>query len=400
MTFEKKISEKRQPCRPGNIQEQVYYDDEIDLADLLAVLYRRRIFIAVIISVFLLLAVFYCFTATKKYEVTAQIRPGITGYDNNGKKLRDVTPEAITTWFSKKVYERYLSRDKKRGTPIPVIKASSKRSSDVILLTTYYPDPAKGTNFLQNVLECFIKELNKNLGGNIAITREMLLEHRRAIEVQIERIAIQRLDILAQIDQKQHELKVAETELQAIAVNKQQTQAVIKRIKAQLEKVIQNTNELMDLRKNLIKETTDKFSMLMYANIFQQNISYVTTLEQRLSQLKKEINKYEVDEAEKKMEIAQIQAEMRELGIKKDRELPIRQKSLEGKIKVLETKAAALSPLEILQSPYSSDQPARPRVKLIIALSIVIGLMLGVFGAFFREFLDKNRENIEEHPNY
>jgi len=396
MTQEKKVTRTNGPCQPGNIPEIVYYDDEIDLADLLAVLYRRRLFIAIFTAAIFSLGVVYCFMATKKYEITAQIRPGITGYDQNGKKLRDVTTEAITTWFSKQVYTRYLAKKEKKGTPVTQIKASAKRNSNVIMLTTYYPGPEKGIHFLGRVLDYFLKELNKNLSGNIAITREKLADKKRAVEVQIEQITIEELNILGQINQKKHEIDVAKTELRTIAINKQQTRAVIKRIKGQLEKVIQNTNELMELRKNLVTDVTDKFSMLMYANIFQQNIAYITSLEQRLAQLEKEINQYEVDETWKKGDISRIQTEIKELETKKDRELPIVRKSMEGQIKVIDAEAAALSPLEILQSPYSSDEPAKPKVKLIIALSTILGLMLGVFGAFFREFLEKNRKKIEE----
>jgi len=73
------------------------YAEEIDLAELVAVLWRQRLFIAAVIAVIVAFAAMYCLLATPKYEIIAQIRPGITGYTQDGDEIRSWSPkEAVS----------------------------------------------------------------------------------------------------------------------------------------------------------------------------------------------------------------------------------------------------------------------------------------------------------------
>jgi len=53
-------------------------------------------------------------------------------------------------------------------------------------------------------------------------------------------------------------------------------------------------------------------------------------------------------------------------------------------------------PTEVISEPTASSSPVEPKTRLVLALAAVLGLMLGVFVAFFREFLARVSEAGEE----
>jgi LPS O-antigen subunit length determinant protein (WzzB/FepE family) len=59
----------------------------------------------------------------------------------------------------------------------------------------------------------------------------------------------------------------------------------------------------------------------------------------------------------------------------------------------LENKPPYLTRTAIVGDILTHDHPVKPRKKLIVALAGILGLMLGVFLAFFREFLSREATN-------
>jgi uncharacterized protein involved in exopolysaccharide biosynthesis len=48
--------------------------------------------------------------------------------------------------------------------------------------------------------------------------------------------------------------------------------------------------------------------------------------------------------------------------------------------------------VQVNQTAFPPESPIKPNRKLIVALGAVLGLMIGVFGAFFLNFLEKQRQ--------
>ena len=72
-----------------------------------------------------------------------------------------------------------------------------------------------------------------------------------------------------------------------------------------------------------------------------------------------------------------------------------RQSLLQEEIKKIELSLLPinLKPTRIAGEITMYDHPVKPRKKLVFAVSLITGLMLGVFLAFFLEFIGKEREN-------
>ncbi len=382
--------------RSNGLSQPKPQQEGVDFLELLRILKRHRFMIGLVTLLMFFLAALYCLLATPKYEIVAQVQSGITSFGQNSVPIRDISPDVIVNLLSRQNLSGVSSGKKKKGgTPAFLLNvtATTKRKSKIILVRALYPDPNKGKELLQKLLDRLATNLEKNMKARLDITRRQIIGQRRNLELELEKINIEGAKIAGEIKQKRQELMTAKTELQTIRKNRNQTEKVKKRISQQMEKVYQNTNELMNLRKSLIKDNTDKFSILMYTNIFQQNISYITSLEQRLAQIEREINGYMVKEAKKKEDIAGIEINIHELEAKKDRELPMAKKAIESKIKIIDARAAALSPLETVQPPTASMKPVSPRKKSILILSLITGLLLGILLAFIREAAARLKEN-------
>jgi len=375
-------------------EESYYYEDEIDLAELVGVLWRRKWFMLGVIFFFVGLAIVYCFIATPHYEIFAQLRPGITGFDRNGKPVRDWTPNDIQTWFAQKSYLGTLSSQLGEETSIPIIKAGSNRQAKVVTVSLYWPDSAQGKQILGSAIDALTSTGSEGIQKRLAVSRREIEEEIHETESDLKYIPIERGRFDDQIAREKNKIQVIDTELEAIKKDKAQTREVIERNRGQIDTINQNTAELIQLRQQMVTGESDKFALLMYSNIIQQNLTYATSLEQKIADMEKELNGYRVKEAEKSDEILSTQIKIKDLQIEREQELSIKEANLQKKMLTVKAKLDALLPVEVVKSPFNSQKPVKPAKIKIVAVAFALGCFMAVVMAFLREFWIKNRARI------
>ncbi len=379
----------------NNTLNGVYLHDEeeIDLADLIAVLWRHRILI-VSISIFCtVVGIIYCLVSTPLYEISSQIRPGITGYDEQDHPIRSLTPQAIKFWFSKKGYNRYIDENiaqiNKERFPIS-IKANVEKESEFVSLSMYYPKKQTGQKILANILINYHQELRKSLHNELNLTINKLNEKIHKLELDLEELTEQERLTRANIKELQDEIKLLEIRLNVLNKNKLRLEKMKRSLEKQVQDIQKNTKDLILLRKNMINPQNgtgaDKFALLMYSNIIQQNISYITTLDEKIASLEKEMSNFSIKEKQikNKIELSQLDINNKKIVIK--RQIPLQKEGINKKIAIIKTQISNLGPIEIIQAPFSSVFPVKPRKKLIMAMSITMGLFIAILCAFIKEF--------------
>ena len=328
-----------------------HYEDEIDLVDLVGVLWRRRWLMLGIIVVIVGLAIAYCFVATPKYEIISQISPGITGFDEKGNPVRDFSTNDIQAWFEKESYLETLASLLGDDKSFPKLKAGTTRQASLVTISFYWPDANQGKQLLKSLL---------NVLGSSDSTFSRRLE----------------------------------TELRLIKKNITSAQQIIMRIKGQIDVINNNTQKLMQLRQEMAAGGSDKFDLLMCSNIIQQNITYMINLEQMISDQEKELNSYLVEEVQKSESLKNIQIKIKDLEVKRDEELPIKEAGLKKELSTLKTRLSAILPVEVVQPPFSSIKPVKPAKRKIVAIAIALSCFMAVLAAFLIEFWVKNRERV------
>ena len=460
--------------RPSNsMNENVRYGDEIDLVDLVAVLWRQRWFMLVVFGLCLAAAVLYCAIAPAKHEIIAQIAPGITGFNDRDQPVYAFSAKDIQSWFEHESYQDQLLQILDEKEDLPEIKVQTNREAKVSTVSFLWPDPAQGKELMRSVVEFLSTSGTESLKADINISKEILNREifklnnereqilierdrlademlkitkkseveKRALEQDIhasekdlELIEIEKAKIENESAKQKSKIKVLNVEIDTIKKNQKDTNNLISQIGKQIDKINKDTNELMELRQEMISGESDKFALLMYSNIVQQNIGYVTTLQQRLSDLDEELNRYTVQQALKNKEIQDLMLEIQELETKKDEELAINKAKLEKNLltlnaelvqkiedtkiateelkvkknkeldfkngqtikdsRAIEAKIASLAPVEIIQPPFNSHKPVEPKKIKIVAIALVFGGFSAVIFAFMREFWQRNREKV------
>lgn len=338
-------------------------DDEIDLVELVAILYRRRWLMAGVFVFIIGLAVAYCFIATPKYEITAQISPGITGYDEAGQPVKAWSAKDIQNWFNRSGYLEILEPVFRNSGERLEIEASNTRESDVVNLSFDWPDKNQGKELIQKSIDFLaqrgirsIQHLNGSRQAflnkifqygkdkeQILIERDRLKDEVQKaqqklavdketkeyeilkLEKELEQIPLDRMRVDNQIAKSNSKLGVLKTQISSIQKNKNLAKDAVQKIKDRIDGVNRNTEELMQLQKNSFTANSDKLALLMYSNIVQQNISFAISLQSRVEALEKEINQYIDEESVKNSELDDIKLEIQNLEIKRDKELAMKE---------------------------------------------------------------------------
>jgi uncharacterized protein involved in exopolysaccharide biosynthesis len=89
-----------------------------------------------------------------------------------------------------------------------------------------------------------------------------------------------------------------------------------------------------------------------------------------------------------------IAANIEKLEIKRDKELEKKRDDIQDQIKELQAKVKSMALVEVIQPPYSTPKPVKPKKALLLALTICCALFMGIFLAFIKEFLENNRAKI------
>mgnify|MGYP005842812031 CR=1 FL=1 len=353
----------------------------MDLLVLLDILWKQRLLILVCTILSLAAAFVYVFAATPIYEVTMQIRPGITSYDKDGNPVRSWKVSDIMSWIDEGLYRPFLISAVKDEAVLPRIEAASKGSQELISLSLKTSNPKLGESILDKLVSFWVKHYAYD--GN----DQNLLVSRQMTEQQIDD-ARDRLALIDEVKVKDVEMKIAELK-RHISVDEEKIKIfdqrintnlkAIENLQKQLDKAIANSTDLINLRNNLLGERkAQDLSLLLYTNIIQQNISYVSQLQERIAQIQRLI----LDDGREKVDlykdIEDSRQKIEEQNLELKEKLPQQRNVINREIAQYQQRLRILSPVEVVSPPVASEYPVRPRKAFIIALAGMFGLSLGL----------------------
>jgi len=416
----------------GNCQGP-YHEDEIDLVDLAAVLYRKRLFILLSTVLVCAVALLVAFIMPKKYSAVTLVEIGKIFRNGSSEKVE--SSNAIKNRYrslSKYVVTQIDSPDDE-GLPFSIendLEIDIPEDGNIVELSVESIKDKKVISFLENLNESFVGDHNRIFDQERSylrseIDKEKLKQenvdiHIRSLRGQInsvkreyeEKIGRKRSKIV-QIQNEVQNLK-SYTEFIKDRVNllegeKETLKAMIKESEKRYAKQMQSK---MDA--NIDAKGAGAVALMLFSNEIQNIQMYIDKLKKRLLfDIPSTVNELESDlkevmgrienkkselELEKKM-LAQIKPEMKDKI--DDIEGKIEEKKFSKKenalsINVLKSKLNNMITTQVIVEPHFSDNPASKNIKLMGVLGLVLGLFVGIFGAFVLEFWQTHKKRITQ----
>ena len=392
-----------------NPQGQCDSPDEIDLVDLWLMLARHKILIFLSIVVLTGAGIGAALLMTEKYSFSTSIdvgrifSEGSGGQDGNVDLIEpvDTTLAKLTESYIPMVRGRYVAENQLEKAGVSVSVSIPKGSH---LLVLHSRGPLESQNVHKEVHAAIIAALqedHRQLTDELKKRLETTLAKAslRLAELEDPRLfAVTERELTDRIDSGKRNLTTL-TEKRGMIATSIKEIAKLKTILEDERKKIQETLEKnMTARIQAAKEANNPanaMTLMMMDNQIQQNQSRLQVLQERLEiGLASERRKLELDLSDnqrateaQKAEIEQLQLQKTKLDIDRDKEINEQKQT----VAQLEHNISLIKNSRALALAVRSVGPVGAKKSMVMALSAVVGGMMGVFLAFAAELRQRVR---------
>jgi len=333
-------------------QPMPYADDEIDLREVLATLWRRRKFIGLGVFLIVLLAIAYAFSMPDVYRVKSLVSPGILSREPGGQITftnglgnykGQIDAGAYTTRLDKLLGDKYkntLYSPKSLRVSIPKNSSALLLSYDTI-----------NQDFGQSVLNHLISLMGKEDAGIVTPFIEGLQ-------------AATKLNKKAIIDYE-HEIALVSKQLSGLERTKKDVQQQISAAIKSTE--IYSADGVKSLAASAVSEDS-LYKVLIYNNLVIQNRQVLSDLNKQISEVNSQID---------------LLGTKRQSATELLREL---QTTVDESTRAVEN----IIPFQEIIPVMAEGQIVGPKRTLIIVMSFVCGFIIVIFLSFAIEYLQPN----------
>ena len=347
--MEKKMT--THPQQQNSAQDNYYPDDEIELIDLLRVLWKWKWIIILITFGCMLAAGVFSFMVPKIYEVSGIIEPGVIDVKKDGSPVYLDSTANIKAKIGSGVYNSRILKK---------LNIDSRKTE-----LKFKADNPKGAKMVRIFSEWKQNEIATGKKLLVQLVTELSYDYERGVQAKKEDIDKQILLELNDIQGKKSQIKSQKAIIKNIRERENELIREIKQVKDNTERLIQQKNRVLEG-----KSEGDNVSLLLYFTTVQQNVAYFNQLNNQLNNLKSKEEKLRSEIEKLKKEINDINTGIERLNIKKN----------------------YIENIKLISEPEASMFPVKPKKVLNIALAGVVGFMLAVFMAFFAEYIKKSKE--------
>jgi len=327
------------------------FRDEIELIDILRVIWKWKYLIAIGTLLFAATAAIMSLQMTKIYGVDMALRPGILRVGEAGRNTYIDSPTNIQALIETGAFDGGIIDALKSGNEANLPRKLSfgisiPKNSDTVKISYETPEIETGKKILRLLAELLMKRYRE-------LVQYYKNEYQKEIDIKMTEIS----SFKAAAESSKEKIK--------------SIQGRINELKAEAELINNNTSALIKERDKLIPQRNEDniLSAILYTNTIQQNITLANTY-------KNEINEYNSEKEDEKVKLEENQNKMR---------------ALQTEIKNLEFKRDGIQNIQVLQSPTSSSIPIKPKKKRNVILATMVGFFTMVFLAFLLEYIAKHK---------
>jgi len=399
---------------------QLNSDDEIQLIDLLLVLWKRKWLIIIGTLICLIAAGITAFIMPKIYEVSSSVEVG---------KVEDRFVEEAPV-ISQKIKSASLKDKIVQEVSIPLeeisaedfFKISSEGGKESLVATTKIETdrPDQGIKILEIINQAILKDHQEKIDeAKKEILDKIILNQNKIKDTQAQIESLKK-ELSDKIILNQNKIKDTQAQIESLKKELSNKITINKKwieIKEEKQKTLEK--QLLDIQKEIIAlqqirerinkgevEKVDIIGMVAYFNDFQARLnSLYYTQSQIVDQIPSQIQSY-------KENIAVLQAKLVSLDglplkirsyeeeiatlegklVKLD-DLPLQVQSYEEEIATLQGKLKKIRETKVIDPPHSSYYPVKPKKKIILAIAGIVGLLISIFLAFLFDYVERYRES-------
>jgi len=410
---------------------------EINLASLLNILWRRRIFVIGLPLLGALAGLLYGAVVTPLYEARAIVRPGITAFGTRGGGYREWKLKDLSRWYGQRLYRVEVAEV--MGIEIwevPRIQADfvmrglqTTEGGNVLTLSILDPDPERAHRILDTSITAFHNYVLTDSTSNALVLSERGLligiadseREKLVLENDVRRVGLDiemALRDSVQIDRRK---AVARTGIDKVRAAQDRIRADIATYELRVQRLQARVNEvdaavelthgrLFDDQDSTDMDTSIKAGVQMTeSEAYRGLLTAQVDLGERLQLVLRELEVLRLNLAEGGLEIERLALDsdlnidsrrreagrkLAELRLKRDSGIDLERESLELQIAERRVQIAALSPIERVGPIISSPRPVRPRKSRAISILAFVGLLGGLGMAFVWEYGWNHRHEI------
>ena len=336
------------------IQHNYYREDEINLIDYLRVLCKWKCFIIVGTLLCAAAAAVISFWMPKVYEITMSIEPGTINVGNDGRFIYIDTVDNIGRKINEGIYDKRMVK----LLNIDPLKTDFRFKADI--------KKGEQGNLIKISSEWAEKDVDLGLKASGELPVFLASDYKKIIEQR-------KGSYDSRIIMKQNEMEKAETRRSMQQANLKNLRQKKNKLLGTINEVRENAEKIVHHRDLLLKNKSDMddMALLLYSTILQQNVSYSNQLSNELYSL----NTIE-EEIKSKIE-----------------EFPENMADIKAELKILTLEKSLIGNIKVIQEPEVSLYHVKPKKKQIVLLSVVVGLFVMIFLAFFIEYIKNASES-------
>ena len=322
------------------------YEDEINLIDLLRVLWKWKWLIIGGTVICAIVAAVISLQMPRIYEISTVIEPGIADVKDSGDFAYVDSVANINGKINEGIYNRKIE-ETLNLEPLKTkveFKSAVVKKANVIRVSSQWQE--EDTDLGVKVIRQLIRFLSDDYAK--------IIEQKEG-------------SYNNQIIMKQNEINNMETRknlqlanLKNVGQTKEELLRAIKEVKENVEKVVHQRDLLLENKK-----AGNSTTLLLYSTTVQQNVTY-------FNQLSNELYDLNAKEEEIKAKIEEFPEDMADI---------------KAQINTLNLEKGLISNIKIIQEPEVSRYPVKPKKKQIVLLAGVVALFMFIFLAFFIEYI-------------
>lgn len=368
-------------------------DKDVELIDLLDVVWKRK-WLIIVPTVFIILAAAVAsLLKPSVWEVDAILVPSKIFMQTAQGQFVEVLitdPKQLAGQINQESYNALIASELKLDIRrFPNIKAEALPDTKLVRMAVQSRDAGQAKSILQSLFVHLKVELDRKVDVEIKSIDTEITTKQNSMKDLDNEIKVKHLDIKSQEIEKERIKGETESNKNKIVISEERSKSILEEMKS-----VKGRIEDIDLQlKKAIAEKSegsDAISLLLYSNEVQQNLRYYGTLDEKLTLervTQENLRLDNKDNAEKLKQIdtkiGQTNAEIASIKNTID--------TTQSEIMLLEDQKQRIDYAQLVKAPTSSINPVSPRLIVIIAITGIISLAVFTLLAFLWEYIQKRK---------